>query len=94
MTNIRRLKWIIHRVRKIAGKNGVEPPANHLFNRERASEDAHIGVHAHEDDVLDSLVMEKIVDLLSIIADSICVSDLNDGMLSVPRFVGIGFAGV
>ena len=58
MADIRRLEWVVHRIGEVACENGIEAPTDHLFNGKGTPEDAHIGMNAHEDNVLNTFVVE------------------------------------
>src|SRR5260370_1029649 len=54
---------VVHRVRQIAHEDTLDAPARHLADGEGAPEDAHVGVHAHDEQVLDPSLAQAVVDL-------------------------------
>ena len=67
MADIGRLGGIVHRVGQVAAQSYVEAPPNHLLDGKRPVENAHIRVHAHDEDILDASLMINVIEFLSII---------------------------
>ena len=51
---------VVHRVGHVAHQHDVLPLINHLANAEGPTEHAHVGVHAHDDDVFDAALLHQI----------------------------------
>jgi hypothetical protein len=77
VADIRRFARIVQRVGEVAGQHDVAAQPHHLADAERAGEDAVIGVHAHQDDVLDPLLLAKVVDLDAVVADAVKSDDVD-----------------
>ena len=73
--------WFVARVvecvSQVATKNNIFPQVFLLANPKRSAKHTHIGVNAHQDDVPAAFLFEKVIDLLSAVANAIVADDLD-----------------
>jgi hypothetical protein len=62
---------IVHRVGHVTHEHDVLAVLRHLPQPEGAARDAHVEMHAHEDDVVDVLRLEQVPDLHAAVADGV-----------------------
>lgn len=79
---------IVHRIGEIADENDIEPEPRHLAKAKAAVENADIGMHAHEGDVVDTFLPEEVVDLLPALADAVEADDVDGRVLARPGIRG------
>src|SRR5580704_11935928 len=83
MADVRLLARIVHRVHQVARHHHVHTKPHLLANPEGSSEHAHIGVYAHQHDVVNPLLHTEIVNLLAAVADAVIALDFERNILSV-----------
>lgn len=71
MADVRRPRGVVHGVRHVPHQHDVLAILGHLPQPERPSQDAHVGMHAGQDHVLDPALFEDAPDFFAPIADEI-----------------------
>src|SRR5260370_15675976 len=84
-----RLLGIIHRIGQVADQHAADAPAGHLSNGERPSEDAHVRMHSHDDEILDAALAQKAVYLVAVVGEDVVLGDRNGGMLPGPGLLAL-----
>lgn len=85
VTDERRHSRVVHRVGHVAHEKDIFPEADHLPDRERPTEHAHIGMDTHDDDILDAMLLKKIVNLFTAVADRVLGRNFQGCDLALPR---------
>src|SRR5262249_22577879 len=75
VTDVRRLAGVVQGISQITGQHHVLAQPAHLPETEGPVHDAIIGVYAHQNDVLDSLLLAEVEDFLSAVADAVEADD-------------------
>ena len=76
-----RLTRVVHGVGQVTHEHHTATEPNHRADAERPTQDAHVGVDAHDDDVGDALRFAEVVDLLRVVADAVVANHVEAGML-------------
>lgn len=83
---------IVHGVSEVAHENALLAPARHLADGEGASQNAHVGVHAHNENRVDAFLLEEIVDFTAVVGYAVVFADVDQWGLAgpggVPGFLG------
>src|SRR5262249_59296411 len=79
-----RPRGVVDRVGQVAHEAHAPAVPGHLPQAERPADDAHVGVHAHQDDVGDPAGLDQVPDLLAGVADRVVVVDLDRLVLALP----------
>ena len=85
---------IVHRVGHIAHEDDVFAVLGHLPQSEGAAEDAHVGVDAEQNNVVDAALFQQAPDFDAGIADGIAILNFQAGVLGFPgglRVEALGF---
>src|SRR6516165_1195904 len=72
-----RLPGIVHGIGQVAAEHNILAEADLLADAEWPTQDAHVGVHSHEHDVLDAFLRTQVVDLLPTVADAVVADDIE-----------------
>src|SRR5207245_2158700 len=78
---------IVHGVGQVTDQHAVHAPLGHLADGERAVEYAHVGVHAHDQQVVDGAAAQKAVNFGAVVGDHVFGRDGDAGDLAGPGFV-------
>ena len=81
MADVGFVAWIIECVGQVAAQHDILAEVFLLANAERSAEHTHVGMHAHQHDVISSFLFEKVEYLLPIVADAVVADDLDIRML-------------
>src|SRR5579863_7118344 len=66
---------IVHGIGQVANQDAVFPPIGHLLDRERAVEDAHVGVDTHNEQRADLATFQEVINLGAVVGDQILGRD-------------------
>lgn len=84
-----RAAGVVHGVGEVADEGDVESPSQELANGERSAKDAHVGVNAEDEDVLDFAGGEEVVYFGSMVGDGVVGGDGDGGVLGLPGDAGL-----
>src|SRR5207247_3654843 len=76
--------WVVHGVGQVAHEHDVLAVFGHLPQTERPTQNAHVGVYAHENHVLDTAVFQQTPDLHARVADGVFILNLQKIDLGLP----------
>jgi len=68
---------VVHRIGQVAHQHDVLAEPREVAQPEGSAQDAHVGVHAHQDNVLDLPLFEQVPDFDARVADGVSVPDLD-----------------
>ena len=85
----RRAFGIVHRVGHVAHQGDIFSELYHLANAKGSSENAHVEVHAAENDILDTSFFQEIPGFLSVVGEGVSFDQFNGLDLSGPGFANL-----
>ena len=89
----RALAGVVHRVGQVAHEQNVLALADHLTNRKRPAQHAHVQMNAHHEDVGDAALAHEIIGLRAV-GDGVAIADFDGGNLLLPGRVSFALRGV
>lgn len=81
----RRAGRVVHGVGHVPHQDDVFAVLGHLPQAERAAEDAHVGVDAAQDDILDAAALQQVPDFHAAVADGVFLLNGQEIDLALPR---------
>ena len=85
----RRLLRVVHRIGQIPHEHHAFSVFGQLPQSEGPAEDAHVGVDAQYDYMLDTALFQEVPDFLAAVADRVLVANLQHIDLALPRRSGL-----
>ena len=79
VTDKRPLFRVVHRVGHVAHEDDILADVDHLPDADRPAKDAHVQVHAHENDIFNAVLREQVVGFLPVVGDGVAlIVDLDE----------------
>lgn len=75
---------IVHCVREITHENTVQTPLRHFLNSEAAIQNAHVRMHAHDEECVNVSLPQQIVNLIAVIGNGVFRTDRKERVLAFP----------
>ena len=77
MADVWRIARVVECIGKITTKNYVFPEVSLLSYSKGPTQDTHIRMNAHQNDILSPFLLDEIEDFLTIIADAVITYNFN-----------------